>query len=52
MGYERPTPIQREAIPPLLAGRDLIGRAADQRKGFADMPLVTDNWKKYVPRAS
>ena len=20
--------------------------------GFADMPLVTDNWKKYVPKAS
>jgi ATP-dependent RNA helicase DeaD len=28
LGYEVPTPIQREAIPPLLAGRDLIGRAA------------------------
>ncbi|MEV1287665.1 DEAD/DEAH box helicase [Micromonospora sp. NPDC049679] len=28
MGYEEPTPIQREAIPPLLAGRDLLGQAA------------------------
>ncbi|MDQ1714220.1 MAG: ATP-dependent helicase DeaD [Frankiaceae bacterium] len=28
MGYEEPTPIQREAIPPLLAGRDLVGQAA------------------------
>ncbi len=28
LGYEEPTPIQREAIPPLVAGRDLIGRAA------------------------
>ena len=28
LGYEEPTPIQREAIPPLLAGRDIIGRAA------------------------
>lgn len=28
LGYEEPTPIQQEAIPPLLAGRDLIGRAA------------------------
>lgn len=28
LGYEEPTPIQREAIPPLLEGRDLIGRAA------------------------
>ncbi len=28
LGYEEPTPIQREAIPPLLEGRDLIGQAA------------------------
>src|SRR6478752_5546425 len=28
LGYEEPTPIQREAIPPLLTGRDLIGQAA------------------------
>jgi ATP-dependent RNA helicase DeaD len=28
LGYEEPTPIQREAIPPLIEGRDLIGQAA------------------------
>jgi ATP-dependent RNA helicase DeaD len=28
LGYEEPTPIQREAIPPLLAGHDLLGQAA------------------------
>src|SRR3982750_2423936 len=28
LGYEEPTPIQREAIPPLLQGRDLVGQAA------------------------
>jgi len=28
LGYEEPTPIQREAIPPLLEGRDLLGNAA------------------------
>jgi ATP-dependent RNA helicase DeaD len=28
LGYEEPTPIQREAVPPLLAGRDLVGQAA------------------------
>nr|MBA2321133.1 DEAD/DEAH box helicase [Deltaproteobacteria bacterium] len=28
LGYEEPTPIQREAIPHLLAGRDLLGQAA------------------------
>jgi ATP-dependent RNA helicase DeaD len=27
LGYEEPTPIQREAIPPLLAGRDVLGEA-------------------------
>ena len=28
LGYEEPTPIQRETIPPLLAGKDLVGQAA------------------------
>jgi ATP-dependent RNA helicase DeaD len=28
LGYEEPTPVQREAIPVLLAGRDLLGQAA------------------------
>ena len=28
LGYEEATPIQAEAIPPLLAGRDLLGQAA------------------------
>jgi len=28
LGYEEPTPIQREAIPLLVQGRDLLGRAA------------------------
>ena len=28
LGYEEPTPIQREAIPPMLAGHDLLGQAA------------------------
>ena len=32
-----------------LRAADLIGRAADQRKTFADMPLRTDNWRNYVP---
>src|SRR6188472_1074635 len=27
LGYERPTPIQEQAIPPLLEGRDVIGQA-------------------------
>ena len=28
LGYEEPTPIQSESIPPLLAGKDLLGQAA------------------------
>jgi ATP-dependent RNA helicase DeaD len=28
LGYEEPTPIQREAIPQLIAGRDMVGQAA------------------------
>src|SRR5688500_15278917 len=27
LGYEEPTPIQREAIPPILEGRDVLGEA-------------------------
>jgi len=27
LGYEEPTPIQKEAIPLLLAGKDLVGQA-------------------------
>jgi ATP-dependent RNA helicase DeaD len=27
VGYEKPSPIQEQAIPPLLAGRDIIGQA-------------------------
>jgi ATP-dependent RNA helicase DeaD len=28
LGYEEPTPVQREAIPLLIAGKDLLGQAA------------------------
>lgn len=31
-----------------MAATDLIGTAADRRKTFADMPLRTNNWRKYV----
>jgi ATP-dependent RNA helicase DeaD len=43
LGYEEPTPIQREAIPPLLAGRDLLGQAATgtgKTAAFA-LPVLT-----------
>src|SRR4051794_24393780 len=42
LGYEEPTPIQREAIPPLLQGRDVFGQAATgtgKTAAFA-LPLI------------
>lgn len=42
LGYEEPTPIQREAIPPILAGRDVLGQAGTgtgKTAAFA-LPLV------------
>ena len=42
LGYEEPTPIQKQAIPPLLAGRDVVGQAATgtgKTAAFA-LPLI------------
>jgi dihydroorotate dehydrogenase (NAD+) catalytic subunit len=39
--------LQRKGI----TAAELIGVAADQRKAFSDMPLRTDDWKKYVADA-
>jgi ATP-dependent RNA helicase DeaD len=42
LGYEEPTPIQREAIPVLLAGSDMLGQAATgtgKTAAFA-LPLI------------
>src|SRR5919199_537891 len=50
LGYEEPTPIQREAIPPLLEGRDLLGQAATgtgKTAAFA-LPLI----QRFVPARS
>lgn len=35
-----------------LGARDLIGRAADAKKSFGDMPVLQDNWRRYVPSQS
>jgi dihydroorotate dehydrogenase (NAD+) catalytic subunit len=29
---------------------DLIGRAADTRKSFSEMKVLSDNWRRYLPR--
>jgi dihydroorotate dehydrogenase (NAD+) catalytic subunit len=34
-----------------VSAMELIGRAADSRKSFADMPPKPDNWRNYLPRA-
>jgi len=31
-----------------VTAAELVGKAADQRKTFPEMPLRTDNWKNYV----
>ncbi|AJE46703.1 dihydroorotate dehydrogenase [Celeribacter indicus] len=31
---------------------ELVGRAADRRKRFADMPQLDENWRRYIPGAS
>jgi dihydroorotate dehydrogenase (NAD+) catalytic subunit len=33
-----------------VSALDLIGRAADARRTFADMPPKPDNWRNYVPQ--
>jgi ATP-dependent RNA helicase DeaD len=42
LGYEEPTPIQSQAIAPLLAGRDLLGQAATGtgKTGAFALPLL------------
>jgi len=56
LGYEEPTPIQAQAIPPLLEGRDLVGQAATgtgKTAAFA-LPLLqslTPGGKGSAPRA-
>jgi ATP-dependent RNA helicase DeaD len=57
LGYEEPTGIQRESIPPLLEGRDLLGQAATgtgKTAAFA-LPIVqrvvTGEPEPHRPRA-
>ncbi len=56
LGYEEPTPIQAQTIPPLLEGRDLLGEAATgtgKTAAFA-LPLlqrISGEGERGVPRA-
>ena len=51
-GYEKPTPIQSEAIPYLLAGRDLIGCAQTGTGKTAAfmLPILNHLWRERRPR--
>jgi ATP-dependent RNA helicase DeaD len=52
LGYEEPTPIQRAAIPPLLAGRDVLAQAATgtgKTAAFA-LPLLANLRPNASPR--
>ena len=55
LGYEEPTPIQRQTIPLLLAGRDLLGQAATGTGKTAAFALpalqMIDTSAKIVPIA-
>ena len=53
LGYEEPTPVQRETIPLLLAGRDLLGQAATgtgKTAAFALPMLHRISQEKRAPR--
>ncbi len=52
LGYEEPTPIQREAVPLLLAGRDLIGQAGTGTGKTAAFALPMIHRLAGAPRAS
>src|SRR5688500_1762492 len=53
LGYEEPTPVQRETIPLLLSGRDLLGQAATgtgKTAAFALPMLHRISQEKRAPR--
>ncbi|MBL8201989.1 MAG: DEAD/DEAH box helicase [Chromatiales bacterium] len=54
VGYESPSPIQAQAIPPLLAGRDLVGQAqtgTGKTAAFALPILARLDLQKFGPQA-
>jgi ATP-dependent RNA helicase DeaD len=54
VGYESPSPIQAETIPPLLAGRDLVGQAqtgTGKTAAFALPILARLDLAKFGPQA-
>jgi ATP-dependent RNA helicase DeaD len=52
LGYEEPTPVQRAAIPPILAGRDLLAQAATGTGKTAAFALPMIHRLQQTPAAS
>ena len=53
-GYAAPTPIQEQAIPHVLAGRDVIGASqtgTGKTAAFA-LPILTMSWPISLPKLS
>ena len=50
LGYETPTPIQENAIPPIIEGRDLVGSAqtGTERPLLLPCPVFID-WVSMEP---
>ena len=42
---ELETFLQRKGV----TATEIIGLAADRRKTFAEMPMIANNWRRYVP---
>lgn len=54
VGYESPSPIQAETIPPLLAGRDVLGQAqtgTGKTAAFALPILASLDLSRALPQA-
>ena len=54
VGYESPSPIQAATIPPLLAGRDVLGQAqtgTGKTAAFALPILRASTWRRRKPQA-
>ena len=52
VGYESPSPIQVQGIPPLLEGRDVIGQAQTGSEAPSSTPAVSATWRHQMSSGS